>query len=191
MQPIATIGGLVASVVLIALGVASVVVGAKGHSEVRDSISEEQIVGTPDMSPDLIEATAGQEIPDCSVADEEIDTGDEARCFADYLRIHALEATGGKTYAEMPRFVDEQGNPTEDEAAAAIDPQTGEAAENPEREIWVSGTAFSTALNTSSSLSRCLASGILMGVAMILIGIGFAVLIWFGALRPGRPEPRG
>jgi hypothetical protein len=69
------------------------------------------------------------------VADEKIDTGDEAQCFADYLRIHALEATGGKTYAEMPRFIDAKGNPTEDEAAAAIDPETGGPAENPERDI--------------------------------------------------------
>ena len=191
MQRIATLGGLLASLILIVLGVASVVIGAKGHDEVRNSISEEHIVGTPDMSPDAIEVTAGQEIPDCSVADEEIDTGDEAKCFADYLRIHALEATGGKTYAEMPRFVDSKGNPTEDEAAAAIDPQTGEAAENPEREIWVSGTAFSTALNTSYFAEQVSRFGIVMGVAMILIGIGFAVLIWFGALRPARTEPRG
>ena len=133
MQRIATLGGLLASLILIVLGVAAVVIGTKGHDEVRNSISEEHIVGTPDMSPDAIEVTAGQEIPDCSVADEEVDTGDEAKCFADYLRIHALEATSGKTYAEMPRFVDSKGNPTEDEAAAAVDPQTGEAAENPER----------------------------------------------------------
>jgi hypothetical protein len=191
MQRIATLGGLLASVILVVLGVASVVISAKGHSEVRDSISEENIVGTPDMSPDAIEVTAGQEIPDCSVAEEEIDTGDKAKCFADYLRIHALESTNGQTYAEMPRFVDSKGNPTEDEAAAAIDPQTGEAAENPEREIWVSGTAFSTALNTSYFAEQVARFGIVMGVAMILIGIGFGVLVWFGALRPARPEPRG
>jgi len=189
MQRMATIGGLGASLILIVLGIASVVIGAKGHDEVRESISEERIVGTPDMSPDVIEATQGQEIPDCSVADEEIDTGDEARCFGEYLRIHALEATGGKTYAEMPRFLDEQGNPTEDEDAAAIDPQSGEAVENPEREIWVSGTAFSTALNTSYFAEQVARFGIVMGIAMILIGIGFLVLIWFGALRPEGSRP--
>ena len=37
--------------------------------------------------------------PTCSVAGEAIDTGPEAKCFADYMRIHALEATGGRPCA--------------------------------------------------------------------------------------------
>ncbi len=187
MQRLAMVGGLAASALLILLGTASVIVGAKGKGEVRDEIKAENIVGTPDMSPDLIEATQGQEIPDCDVADEPIETGDDARCFADYIRVHALEDTGGKTYAELPRFLDEQGNPTEDEAAAAIDPESGEPQENPIRDIWVSGTAFTTALNTSYFAEQVALFGIVVGIAMILIGIGFAVLIWFGPLRPGRP----
>jgi hypothetical protein len=169
-------------VILIVLGVASIVIGGKGHSDVRDEIAQEDIVGTPDMSPDAIEATHDQEIPDCDVADEKIDTGDEAQCFADYLRIHALEATGGLTFAELPRFLDKNGKPTEDEAAAAIDPETGEPAENPVRETWVSATAFTTALNTSYFAEQVARFGIAMGIAMILIGVGFAVLVGFGAV---------
>ena len=65
------------------------------------------------------------ELPTCDVVDEEIDTGREARCFAQYMRIHALEATGGLTYAQMGRF-QSAANPddpagTSDEAAAAKD----------------------------------------------------------------------
>ena len=183
MQRLATVGGVAASIILIVLGIASVVIGAKGKSEVRDEIKSENIVGTPDMSPDLIEATQDQEIPDCDVAEKPIETGDDARCFADYIRVHALEDTGGKTYAELPRFLDKQGNPTEDEAAAAIDPESGEPQENPIRDIWVSGTAFTTALNTSFFAEQVAMFGIAMGIAMILIGIGFLMLIWFGALR--------
>jgi hypothetical protein len=186
MQRLATLGGAVASVILIVLGIASMVIGAKGQDEVRDEIKQENIVGTPDMSPDKIEATQGQETPDCDVADEPIETGDDARCFADYIRIHALEETGGKTYAELPRFLDKLGNPTEDEEAAAIDPETGEPQENPVRDIWVSGTAFTTALNTSYFAEQVARFGIAMGIAMILIGIGFAVLILFGALGRDR-----
>jgi len=184
MKRTATYGGLAASIVLILLGIGSVVVGAKGKNQVRDEIKSENIVGTPDMSPDLIEATQGQDIPDCDVADEPIETGDDAQCFADYIRIHALEDTGGKTYAELPRFLDKQGNPTEDEAAAAVDPESGEPQENPIRDIWVTATGFTTALNTSSFAEQVALFGIVMGIAMILIGIGFLVLIWFGALRP-------
>ena len=67
-------------------------------------------------------------IPDCSVADEEIDTGSEAECFADYMRIHALESTGGKVYAEMPRAVfEDTGKPVpEEEVGAALEDGNGD-----------------------------------------------------------------
>jgi hypothetical protein len=44
-------------------------------------------------------------IPSCDVAEKEIKTGTDARCFAQYMRIHALEASDGNTYAQMGRFV--------------------------------------------------------------------------------------
>lgn len=186
MRGLAKVGGLIASVLLIVLGAGSIVAGVTGKDDLRDTLADENIVGTPDMTPEAIEATQGQEIPDCSVADEPIDTGDEAQCFADYLRVHALESTGGKTYAEMPRFLDEQGNPTSDEEEAARDPETGAPASNPEREIWVTATAFSTALNTSYFAEQVARFGIAVGIALILIGIGFLVLISFGVLGPVR-----
>lgn len=190
MQRIAGFGGLFASAVLIVFGLASIVIGVTGDDEVKDTIAQEKIVGTPDMTPDAIETSFGQEVPDCSVAEEEIDTGDEAKCFADYLHIHALEATGGLAYAELPRFVDAKGEPTDDEEAAAIDPESGEPAENPARDTWISATAFSTALNTSYFAEQVALFGIVVGVAMVLIGIGFLVLIWFSALRPARTETK-
>jgi hypothetical protein len=39
--------------------------------------------------------------PTCDVAGQAIDTGSKARCFAQYMNIHALEATGGYVYAAM------------------------------------------------------------------------------------------
>ena len=82
------------------------------------------------MTPDEIAKGAQEaglpdsiELPTCSVAGEEIDTGSEAKCFADYMRIHALESTGGLSYAEMGQYVsaadpsDKAG--TNDPAAAA------------------------------------------------------------------------
>ena len=105
-------GGVAASVVLMAFGIGAVVIGVQGRSEVQDKLAQEHIVGTPDMTPALIKQAAQQanlpasiELPTCSVADQAIDTGAEAKCFAAYMRIHALEATGGKTYAEMGRYV--------------------------------------------------------------------------------------
>ena len=183
------LGGVVAGVILILLGVGSIVVGASGRSEVQDRLADEQIVGTPDMTPDATQAAVKEagltdvEIPDCSVADEEIDTGSEAKCFASYMRIHALESTGGKVYSEMPRAVFEKtGKPVpEDKAAVAL--ENGTAIDNPERQTWVTETALSTALNTSYFAEQVSAFSIAMGIALVLIGIGLLVLT-FGALRP-------
>lgn len=189
------LGGVVAGVLLVALGVGLIVVGASGRSEVRDRLADEQIVGTPDMTPDATRAALEEaglsdvEVPDCSVADEEIDTGSRAECFARYMRIHALESTGGQVYAEMPRAVDkETGEPVpDDEAAAAL--ENGTAIDNPQREIWISETALATALNTSYFAEQVSVFSIAMGIAIVVIGIGLLVLT-FGALRPQVP-PRG
>src|SRR5215211_5127092 len=89
-------GGVAAGVVLIAFGIATLVLSIAGHNEVRSQLEREAIVGTPDMTPDEIAKGAEEaglpdsvELPTCSVAGEEIDTGSEAKCFADYMRIHA------------------------------------------------------------------------------------------------------
>ena len=176
------LGGVIASVLLIAIGIGSVVIGMSGRSEVRNNIKLEKIAGTPDMTPDITRkavAEAGLEnvtIPNCSVAEEPIDTGTKARCFAEYLRIHALEATGGKVYAEMPRFLDAEGEGTNDESAAAKDPKTGAPAANGERNLWVTATALSTALNTSYFAEQVGLFSMVIGFALILVGIGFLVL---------------
>jgi hypothetical protein len=141
------------------------------------------------MTPELTEAAVeeagliGIEIPGCSVADEEIDTGEEAECFASYMRVHALEDTGGKVYADMPRAVDAKtGEPVpEENVETAL--ASGAAIPNPERDIWITETALATALNTSFFAEQVANFGIVMGIAMVLIGIGLLVLT-YGALRP-------
>lgn len=184
-------GGIAASVVLVVFGIASIVMGISGRSEVRDSLSLEAIVGSPDMTPEATKAAAEEagltdvDLPTCSVADQPIDTGSEAKCFASYMRIHTLEITGGLTFAEMGRFLDDNGKPTSDEEQAAKDPKTGVPVENEARNIWINETALSTALNTSFFAERVAVFSIVMGVALLLTGIGMAVLT-MGALR--RPD---
>ena len=94
-------GGVAAGVVMIAIGIVSLVLAINGRNEVRSSLKQEAIVGSPDMTPDAIAAEAKEaglpasiKLPTCSVADQAIDTGSEAKCFAQYMRIHALESTG-------------------------------------------------------------------------------------------------
>ena len=119
------------------------------------------------------------DVPDCDVAGEEIDTGDEARCFSQYMRIHALESSAGLTYAEMGRFVsaDDPSNPagTSDEAAAQKD-ENGKPVANAARNTWVTETALSTALNMSYMASQFSLFGIVVGIALILTGIGLVIL---------------
>ena len=188
-------GGMVASVILIAFGIASIVIGASGRDTVRSNLGAEKIVGTPDMTPAAISAAVKEaglknvDIPSKSVAGQTIDTGGEARTFAQYMRIHALEATGGQVYAEMGRYLDKSGKPTNDESAAAINPETKKPVENGARNLWVTETALSTALNTSYFAENVALFSVVMGVALLLTGIGFLVLT-ITLLRPAARKER-
>jgi hypothetical protein len=152
--------GIAASIVLIAFGVGSLYMGIDGRDRVRDDLAREQIVGTDDST----------------IPGQKVDTGSEAQAFAAVMRKHTLEATGGQTYAQMGRFLDENGKPTSDEAAAAKDPKTGEPVENGLRNMWVTSTALSTALNTAYFAESVATFAIVMGAALLLTGIGFLVL---------------
>lgn len=160
-------GGIAASVVLIAIGAGSIGLGAWGYTEVRDNLAQENIVGTPDSS----------------IPGQKVDTGSEARAFAATMRKHTLEATGGQTYAEMGRFLDAKGNPTSDESQAAKDPKTGQPVENGLRNMWVTETALTTALNMAYMGERLALFGMVVGVALLFIGIGFLVLTLGGAIQ--------
>jgi len=182
-------GGVIAGVILVAFGAVALFMGVNGRSDVRSSLAAEKIVGTPDMTPALIAKEAKDakltnvDLPTCSVANQTIDTGSKARCFASYMRIHALEASGGQTYAQMGRYITAAGKPTNDPNAAQKDPKSGQPVENPVRQVWVTETALSTALNVSYMAERLALFGITVGVALLLTGIGFIVLAFGGALR--------
>jgi hypothetical protein len=182
-------GGVAASIILVAFGTGAIVIGAAGIGEVHSKLSQEKIVGSPDMTPSAIKQEAKEaglpssiSLPTTSVAGQTIDTGAEAKAFASYMRIHALEATGGRTYAEMGRFLTPSGKETSDPAQAAKDPKTGRPVANGARDIWVTETALATALNTSFFAERVAVFSIVMGVALLLTGIGFLVLTLGGAL---------
>ncbi|MGD9737144.1 MAG: hypothetical protein AB7V58_16280 [Solirubrobacterales bacterium] len=194
------IGGALAAVVLVAFGVAAIVLGANGKSTVENSLTQEQIVGTPDMSPTAIrEEVAGAglggkitDLPSCTVAEKSIESGDNARCFAEYMRVHSLLATGGYTYSQMGRYEAVPGAPeselapgggTENEKFAVVDASTGQPAENGSRQTWVTSTALSTALNASYMADQLSLFGIVVGIALLLTGIGFGVLVAAGAVR--------
>ncbi|HET6547120.1 MAG TPA: hypothetical protein VFG79_01600 [Solirubrobacter sp.] len=167
MRKLFQYGGIAASLILIAFGIGAIYMGFDGRDQVRSDLAREQIVGTPDSA----------------IPGQKVDTGKEAQAFAAVIRKHTLEATGGQTYAQMGRFLDANGQPTDDEKAAAVDAKTGQPVENGLRNLWVTSTALSTSLNTAYFAESVATFAIVMGVALLLSGLGFAILT-FRALVP-------
>jgi F0F1-type ATP synthase membrane subunit c/vacuolar-type H+-ATPase subunit K len=169
------IGGILAAIVLVVFGVVAIAMGNNGRQTVNKSLQNEYIVGGSDMTPSAIRAeaqkagiaSAVKEWPTKSVANQKIDTGAKARLMAQYMHIHALEATQGFTYAQMGIYTAKPGTPkaqlmpgggTENVAFAAVDP------------------------NTKQPLQNGL-FGIVVGIALLLTGIGLGILAVGGALR--------
>jgi len=182
------IGGFVAGAILILFGAAAIFMGFDGRTTVRDSLTAEKIVGGDDMSPAAITKAVeesnltglpGLVIPSKSVAGKEINTGEDARVFAQYMRIHALEASGGLTYSEMGRYATADGKPagTNDPSAAVAD-ANGQPVANAARNTWVTETALTTALNMSYMAEQLALFGTVVGLALLLSGFGFIVLAY-------------
>ena len=198
MRKVFEIGGIVAAAVLVAFGVAAIVMSVNGRSTVGSNLKEQRIVGSADMTPAGITAEVQKaglknvSIPTCSVANKAVNDGASARCFAQYMQIHALEATGGFFYSQMGQFVAKAGTPkselapgggTSNAQYAETDPQTKQPVSNGARNVWVTETALTTALNTSYMASQLALFGLVVGIALLLAGIGFGILAAAGALR--------
>jgi hypothetical protein len=208
-------GGYAAAVVLIAFGVVALVLGINGHNTVGSNLAQEQIYGSADMTPKTIapevaaakaaqsklvasQKAAGVEVtpspintPSCSVAGQLVDTGSEARCFAQYMRVHTFGATSGLTYSQMGRYAAKPDAPakstdglggTNDPKYAQVDPKTGQPVSNGRRDIWVTYTSLTTALNSAYLAEQLSIFGIVVAVALILAGVGFGILA-FSAFR--------
>lgn len=165
-------GGIAASAILVVFGLAAIVIGFQGRQEVRDTLRQENIIGSADST----------------IPGQLVDTGSEAKAQADIIREHQLDSTGGLTYAEMGRFAVPDGDPagTNDAEEAATD-ENGRPIPNSARNQWVTATALSTSLNTAYFAEQVGLFAIVMGVALLLTGVGFAVLT-VGALRAQKEE---
>jgi hypothetical protein len=178
------IGGFLAGAVLILFGVVAVFMGVNGYNTTRDAIKAEGITFGPASDP-AVAKYADQ------WAGQQVTTGDQARAFAKVMRVHTLEATGGLTYASMGRFqsaakpTDQAG--TNDETAAAKD-DNGQPIANGARNIWVTETALTTALNVSYMAERLAVFGLVVGIALLLTGIGLVILAFAVFGREREPE---
>jgi hypothetical protein len=191
------IGGVISGGVLVAFGIVVVVLAINGRNTVHNELKQQQITGTPDMTPSAIKAEGAKaglqnvSYPTCSVAGELVDTGSEARCFSQYMNIHALEATGGYVYAQMGQYEAKPDTPkselapgggTSNTQYAVTDPKTGQPVSNGARNVWVTETSLATALNVSYMATQLSLFSLVVGVALLLAGVGFIVLAAGGAL---------
>ena len=179
------IGGYLSGGVLIAFGIAVIVLGVWGFSFTRDHIEREGIVFGPIEDPAVAEHAE-------QWAGEPVDTGRKALAQAEIMREHTLSGTGGLTYAEMGRYVS-AANPddpagTNDEAEAAKD-ESGQPISNGARNIWVTETALATALDMGFMSEMLAIFSIIVGIALLLTGIGLVILSLavFGRWRPVEP----
>lgn len=205
------IGGIVSGLILIAFGAVAIYMGYDGRSTVGDNLAAEFIVGSDDMNPDQIQedietiikpnqetiakemAAAGVEpveftplvAPTCDVAEKTIDDGTTARCFAQYVRLHALRSTNGLTYSQVGRYVAADDAPieetdfaggTDNAAVAQMDPRTNQPVANPDRDLWVTATALSSALNLAYTAEQIALFGVVVGIALLLTGLGLLIL---------------
>ena len=163
--------------------------GLDGRSTVREALVLEHVTGQEGFTPAGIAAKARAAgltdvaLPTCSVAGRAIDNGTDARCFAEYMRVDALVATGGRTYAEMPRFASKDGKGTDVEAHAVKLPN-GAGMPNPARNVWITETALATALNTSYMAEQISLFGIAVGGAFLLVGLAFGAVALGGVRLP-------
>ena len=166
------IGGFLAGGLLIVFGVVAIFMGVTGYNTTRDAIKAEGIAFGSADDPAVAKYAE-------KWAGEQVTTGEQARAFAKVMRTHTLESTGGLTYAEMGRFVssakpdDPAG--TSDEAAALKD-ENGQPVANGARNIWVTETALTTALNVSYMAEQLSIFGLVVGIALLLTGVGLVIL---------------
>ena len=178
------VGGFLSGGVLILFGIAVIALGIWAFSTTRDNIEREGIVFGPASDPAVAEHAE-------QWAGEPVETGSQALAFAEVMREHTLESTGGLTYAEMGRY-QSAANPadpvgTNDEAEAAKD-ENGQPISNGARDIWITETALTTALNVGYMAEMLSIFSIVVGVALLLAGIGFVILALAVFRRPTRSE---
>ena len=131
----AWVGAVLFGIGLVIGGAFMIQQGRDAHNEVEDTLSSERIV-TPE---------------DAGIPTAPVTGPDEAKAQADVIRKHALEITGGKTYAELDR-------------------------NDPNRNTYLQSVTLRTALMESYLAFKVSDLVVGMGVIVVFLGLSHVVL---------------
>lgn len=147
-------------------GVYAISQSVSGRNEAKTKLEQEKIVTSEDA-----------EIPNTLVTDHET-----AHAMADVIQKHALESTGGLSYAELGRYInaDDPDDPagTSDEAQALLD-EAGNPVSNPLRTLALQAVTLRSALLGSALAFHLAELGMGVGVFLIAAGLLGLGLLWF------------
>ena len=123
---------------------------------------------------------------DAAIPNARVDDAATANAMADIIGVHASEATGGQTYAEMGRFLAADGGDTSDEELALKDDE-GNPVPNPLRNVAFQASSLQTSLHTSHMAFNVADLVIGLGLFVSVVGLAIgAIGVTLGALaNPG------
>lgn len=150
------IGLMIIGLAFLVGGTYTVTRGFDARAQVRDELIAQDIT-TPD---------------DASIPGVQVKDAATAQSMADIIGHHALEAGGGKTYAELGRYLTPDGGNTSDETLALLD-EDGNPVPNPIRDVAFQASALRTSLYTSVMAFNV--SDLVIGLGLMIAVLGIAV----------------
>ena len=147
---------MVLGLILVGAGAYTANRGFDAKDQVRDELIAQRIT-TPE---------------DASIPNLRVDSAATARSMADIIGRHADESTGGKTYAELGRFLAVGGGDTNDDAKA-LKGADGKPVANPIRNVAFQASALRTSLYTSVMAFNV--ADLVVGLAAMMAALGIAV----------------
>jgi hypothetical protein len=173
--------GAVVAVVLLALGAAAIYGGNFGRDNVKDELRPQNITVAPAdaLTPEEAEVI-GQ------YAGERVDTGPEAKAYADYINIHLNDPEGsmkGLTYSEWGAVQGElraQIEATDSDDPALADLETELAAADSARDSVFKGTTLRGLLLGAYGWWTMSTLALFVGYGLVAGGILLGIFAFFG-----------
>ena len=109
---------------------------------------------------------------DASIPNARVDNPKTAKSMADIIDVHAREASGGKTYSEMGRYLAVGGGDTND-AEAAVKGADGKPVANALRNTAFQASALRTSLYTSVMAFNV--ADLVVGLGLMMLALGLSV----------------